>query len=514
MALAELIVKLGVVGRSQVDSALDRTKGKLEQVGRAAGKAGDAMSKLAGAMGIAAGATAVLGGVIGAKAFASATEYDSQVRGLAAYASGAEELAAQLSRLQELAKLPGLGVGEVRQAVLALEAAGLSAQLSEQAVRGFGNALALAGRGKSDLKGVIVQLGQIASKGKLSAEEIGIIAERVPQIRGVLQDAFGTASTDEIQRMGITANDAIQRIIGGLNRLPIATGGVRNTIDNLADAIDAALLPIGIGLTNMFAAIAPAGADLIEYFAQVGQQIGAAFEAIGRSGALQQTLQVLGNAFGGGANSITGGVVHFASVVLGFFQSLPNIVSNSIQLATQYVMTPLANIAATIANMLEVIPFVGSKFAGTAQSMRAFADDLNARQYGALQPVDIMGRAGEIERQILGSLTAPGAGPSLPTDLIFGGNKIPAEQSRQEEVLGAIERNTRETADNTGIDSRRVGGGPLFQLGVTARERQMGPTPAMVGASSVMAGTQIERQIRRIMMDEMRRSGGYGVPRG
>jgi tape measure domain-containing protein len=198
MTVAELTAKISVVGEAAAVRALSRVGQSAKSVGEAIRTAADATQLLE----LAQGSFAAVTGVQAAMA------YDSQVRCLAAYAKNAQELQAQLARLQEIAKLPGLGLPEVRAGVLQLEAAGLNAQTAERALMAFGNALALVGKGKSELDGVILALGQIASKGSISAEEINQIAERVPQIRQVLVSAFGTASTEAIQKMGITADEA------------------------------------------------------------------------------------------------------------------------------------------------------------------------------------------------------------------------------------------------------------------------------------------------------------------
>lgn len=514
MALAELIVKLGVRGQAEVRGALDRTKRSLQEVGAVAKSTQSSIGMMMGAMAGLGAAAATIG--IASRAIKVGLDFDSQVRGLAAYTGNAEELAAQLARLQELAKLPGLGLTEVRQGVLSLEAAGLSAEMAEKAIRGFGNALALAGRGKSDLEGVIVQLGQIASKGQVSAEEINNIAERVPQIRQVLVEAFGTASTEAIQKMGITADEAITRIIAGLDRLPTATGGAQTSFENLADAIDQALLPVGRGILDIFQSLAGPGETAVQAIARIGAEIGNVLTAIGQSGVARDALQSLFGVFTTGPGGFASAFATTASGILAFFDQLPAVVANGMQLAEQYILRPLANINATIQNMVEAIPFIGHNNKIAAANARKYADELNAKQYGPLKSIDVGGKAAEFRNRIMGSYQPTQA---LPSDLIYGGAPKTTPTAPTEKISTALEEiavNTRETADNTSIESKRIGGGPLFNLGVTAREQRVGVAGAMMGmgSSSVMGGNQIERQIRRVIMDEMRRTGGYGIPRG
>jgi tape measure domain-containing protein len=166
----------------------------------------------------------------------SYAEYDSLARGLKLLDGTAAATEERLSKLRDMAKAPGLGFEEVIQGDIRLRSAGLSADMSAKAIKGFGNALASVGGSKDDLKGVFLALGQISAKGKVSAEEINQLAERIPQIRKIMQDAFGTADTEAIQKMGIDSKMFIGQIINELDKLPKAMGGVQNDLDNYADA--------------------------------------------------------------------------------------------------------------------------------------------------------------------------------------------------------------------------------------------------------------------------------------
>lgn len=195
--------------------------------------------------------SAVTGGLSGAAAgvgvFAAATTaalavlkdyapYDSMVRGLLNVEGTVSGTKARLEELRDVAKMPGLGFEEAVQGDIRLRNAGLSAELSKGAILGFGNALASVGRGKADLDGVILALGQIAAKGKVSAEEINQIAERVPQIRRVMKDAFGTADTEALQKMGMNSTRFISGMVAELGKLPKVTAGAQNAVENFDDA--------------------------------------------------------------------------------------------------------------------------------------------------------------------------------------------------------------------------------------------------------------------------------------
>jgi len=187
----------------------------------------------------------------------AAAEMDSLKRGLIAVAGSAEEAERQLARLQDVAKLPGLGFQEAIRGSVSLQAAGFSAKGAERSLMAFGNALATVGKGKADLDGVTLALTQIASKGKISAEEINQLSERVPQVRKAMQAAFGTADTEKLQKSGLSATAFVEGLTEQLLKLPAVTGGVGNAFENMNDAlfrtraaIGEQLLPAVIPLVN------------------------------------------------------------------------------------------------------------------------------------------------------------------------------------------------------------------------------------------------------------------------
>lgn len=230
----ELIVKIG--------ADLSDLQKKMTAAQKVVSDFGQQMEKVGKRLTI--GVTAPLVG-LGALAVRSATQLDSLTRGLTAVAGSSKEAEKQLSRLSEVAKLPGLGFREAIQGSIRLQAAGFSAALAEDALRGFGNALASVGGGKADLDAVTRALSQMASKGKISAEEINQIAEVVPQIRVAMQAAFGTSNTELLQKSGIEASEFVRRVTDELLKLEQVTGGPANAFENLSDAMFRASAAIG-----------------------------------------------------------------------------------------------------------------------------------------------------------------------------------------------------------------------------------------------------------------------------
>jgi len=142
-----------------------------------------------------------------------------------------------LNEIKQTAKLPGLGIEEAGKATINFLSVKYAADLSNRAVREFGNALVYSGRGKEDLAGIANAFAQMKGKGIISAEEVNQLAERLPMIRDLMQSAFGTASTEAIQKLGITADEFLGKIVTQLEKLPRVSGGFKTAWENVIDSV-------------------------------------------------------------------------------------------------------------------------------------------------------------------------------------------------------------------------------------------------------------------------------------
>lgn len=247
--------------QAQLAKVQGDTKRTLERMKKEGKGLGTEMFKpLAG---IAAGGGIVAGLILmGKKSLDTVVKVDRMTRALTAMEGGAAEAQAQLKSLQEVARLPGVDFEQAVSGFVKLRAVGLDAETSKKAISEFGNALALAGN--TDLEGVIVALSQIASKGKVSAEEIGQIAERVPQIRQVMQNVFGTSDTEAIQKMGMASEEFIRRTIDGFGDLARAKAGLD---EDLSDIRQSFVMLINEGAGPIVNELVPAMRELATWAA-------------------------------------------------------------------------------------------------------------------------------------------------------------------------------------------------------------------------------------------------------
>jgi len=308
---------------------LDGAGSKLGQVSSSLGNMGVIIDTILGPIkavgfaitataGAAAAGTAAFAG-FASKALDAYAEVDSLQRGLTTMTGSVEEAVRQYERLQQVAKLPGLGdVTDVVTGTLNLQAVGFDAQFAERALIEVGNALAVVGKGQAELDGVTMALTQIASKGVVSAEEINQLAERLPQIRRLMTDAFGTSNTEAIQKMGIASEEFIRRLITQMGKLERATPSIRNSMDNLAAASKAGWADAGKAIAQNYMPAIEKAATMIENMAS--------------SGAFKSIADEWSKIFGGGNEDF---FVTTASYVFAVGQALPSMIESAVKTAKE-----------------------------------------------------------------------------------------------------------------------------------------------------------------------------------
>lgn len=185
---------------------------------------------------------------VGGLSLKAAAEFDALKRGLENVAGSSAEASVQLTRLREIAKLPGLGFREAIQGSISLQAAGFSADRAERSIKAFGNALVSVGKGRADLDGVILALTQMQNKSSGIGQELRQLADRLPQLRKVLTLEFNTGDSEEIAKLGYTSDQVVERILKGFEKLPKVSGGFANSLENLRDQLEQTGVKVGTAL--------------------------------------------------------------------------------------------------------------------------------------------------------------------------------------------------------------------------------------------------------------------------
>lgn len=285
-----------------------RFREQLKQTGRGLGA--DLFGPLKGAIG------GIGLGLLAREAVQATVKMESLRKMLLTTAGSAEAAAARFDELREVSRLPGIGFEQAVRGDVKLRAVGLSAEQSKRAIIEFGNALALVGGNREDLDGVFLALSQISSKGKVFAEEINQIAERVPQVRAVMKDVFGTANTEEIQKMGLASEDFINALVDGFSRLERAQLGMQDDLAEMrtlyleiADAVAGPLVSAAIPALRQLAELVAMNKDGLramgETAADVFKVLGYALETAVDVGAAGASMFIDGKSFAEAYRDVT-----------------------------------------------------------------------------------------------------------------------------------------------------------------------------------------------------------------
>jgi tape measure domain-containing protein len=258
MTIGDLIVTVGAridgfkTAMADVSSTAGKAAGTAEQSAKrietSFANLGPKLSSVGAAMTIAL-TLPMLG--IGAAALKASGDMESLKMGLNTITHNAAETEKQLARLKEVAKIPGLDFQGAVKGSINLQAAGFSATMAERALKAFGNALAAVGKGRDDLEGVNLVLTQIMNKPKVMAQDLNQLRERLPQISQMMKAAFGTAVSEDIQKLGITGSQFVERMITEFEKIPPVASGLKNTFENVRDSAFQALAKLGDGMAPL-----------------------------------------------------------------------------------------------------------------------------------------------------------------------------------------------------------------------------------------------------------------------
>jgi len=168
-------------------------------------------------------------------------EFDALRRALGTMEKTSGGLTDRLKELREVAKMPGIGFQEAIQGDVRLRSVGISAALSAKILREFANAVAMTGGGKAQLNEITVQLGQMAAKGKVLAQDLRPIIEAAPAVATALKNMFGTVSSEaiseQLEKTGKSSTDMITMLLTEMEKAPRVTGGWKNSLENLGDTL-------------------------------------------------------------------------------------------------------------------------------------------------------------------------------------------------------------------------------------------------------------------------------------
>jgi tape measure domain-containing protein len=209
---------------------------------------------------------------LGAASLKTFGDIDALRKGLISVMGSAEFASAEFEKLKEVAKLPGLGLEEAVKGSVSLQAAGFSADEARAALLSFGNALATVGKGKRELDLVTLALTQLNNKSGGFGQDLRQLTEQLPQLRGALTNAFGTADTEKISKMGVTGRQVVQSLVQEFEKLPKVSGGINNAFENTSDSLKITLAAIGesinksLNIEGLLNSFSEKLSELVEWF--------------------------------------------------------------------------------------------------------------------------------------------------------------------------------------------------------------------------------------------------------
>ena len=236
------------------------------------------------ALGLAA-AGATIGAVFTKAAIAAAGERDTTMRSLTSL-MGAGPAQKHFGVLQGMATQPGMDLRSALAFSRGLQAVGVSAEYVVRMLRTIANTNALSGGGPEQLLRISYQMTQMFAKGKVMAEDVMVLSESLPQFRAAMMKAFGTGDTEVLIKRGLTAAQVINGVLTELDKLPRATSGWANTVQNMKMTWENLLVAFGEGFTKaggmgMVDKLAEGFTKLIPVFTQIGQQAATVLPLIG-----------------------------------------------------------------------------------------------------------------------------------------------------------------------------------------------------------------------------------------
>ena len=394
-------------------------------------------------------AVAVGGAVLAAEvnflggAMQKAAAFESLTSSLEAIEGGADKARRSVARLKEIAKAPGLGLQEASTGYLRLRRADMGREEAFRTVAAAGKANALSGGSKENLDRVLLAISQIASKEFVSQEEILQLTEAGVNAGKAIKDAFGTADTEQLKKMGVTSQMALAAIVAAFEALPDKAGGAQNAFDNLSDAID-------------FATIAIGGAFNAALLGQINDFANAIGELTDR-GVFKAAADMVAQNFANITDTL-GGTKETIFKITAAFVVFNEHIAN------------VANTVIAIANRLKnLIPFIG-QFVDFQPVNLLTGSSPFARFEEVLNMLRLQDEAGQkrSEAQAKKDKEAEARDKAKESQDTLGGMK------GKNPVLDELTKNSKRTADNTekiaNIQDQVLGGGSLGSRGLSRQE--------------------------------------------
>jgi tape measure domain-containing protein len=215
MNAGEVKVKIGA-DTSEFKSKLSEVNGKLGALGKGLGGAMGAVAEGIGAVVVGLG---VMGGAVAKVGIEYNAMKEQALIAWETILGSAKEAEATVKRLEQMGALTPFEYEDLDKAAKLLQMAGFEGEKLFSTLTSVGDAVSAIGGGADELKGVSMALFQMASKGKVSAEEMNQLAERGIPAWKIVAEQTGK-SVKELMKMSeqgkLFADDVLPKLVEGM----------------------------------------------------------------------------------------------------------------------------------------------------------------------------------------------------------------------------------------------------------------------------------------------------------
>lgn len=242
--------------------------------------------------GAAVGIGAVLGGIatFGLKAAAELEQVRIQFASLLGSVEEGNRVFAELQKFAATTPFEFPDVARAAARFLAFnDAVGLTDEQLQTFLTTIGGVISVTGGGAEALQSVTMAMGQIASTGKLTLDNLNQISEALPGFSGVAAIANATGQTtaqvmEAISAGEISAVEGINSLLAGMAKFPGAAGAMEAQAQTLLGVFSTFKDTVGQALATAFEPVIPAiKASLVEITPIIGAALGDFVPALGQA---------------------------------------------------------------------------------------------------------------------------------------------------------------------------------------------------------------------------------------
>ncbi|GAA3172850.1 hypothetical protein GCM10020001_119190 [Nonomuraea salmonea] len=190
-------------------------------------------------------------------------------------AKAARDYVAELQQFAAETPFEFQGLADAAMRLLAMgKAAGIAKKEILPTLTIIGDIAAVLGQGQEEIDGVVRALGQMASKGKTSMEELHQISERLPGFSAVaaIAAARGTSTgqaMDDIAAGAVTGREGIDAILKGMQQFKGAAGAMEAQSETLAGRWSAFKDQLKIAMTDAIQPLVPTAKKALDQLGPV-----------------------------------------------------------------------------------------------------------------------------------------------------------------------------------------------------------------------------------------------------